>query len=113
MLNYQFRKLVLLDFRGIGRLYRQYRNMVSDQVVSLLSVPTKAGVSFAVPSIAGLSRNSLAEASPVPPVLLSIICRQWGHRLHELCVYMLTTWTSSFQSATGAAVSTPPELGSF
>ena len=42
--------------------YRQYRSMVSDQVVSLLSVPTKAGASFAVPSIAGLLRNSLAEA---------------------------------------------------
>ena len=41
----------------------QYSNMVSDQVVSHLSVPTKAGASFAVPSIAGLLRNSLAEAS--------------------------------------------------
>ena len=36
--------------------------MVSDQIVSLLSIPTKAGASFAVPSIVGLLRNSLSEA---------------------------------------------------
>jgi len=40
----------------------QYRNMVSDQIVSHLALPTKAGDSFAVPSIVGLSRNSLSEA---------------------------------------------------
>ena len=44
------------------RQNRQYRNMVSDQVVSRLSIPTKAGASFAAPSIVGLSRNSLSEA---------------------------------------------------
>ena len=43
--------------------------MVSDQVVSLLSVPTKAGASFAVPSIVGLLRNSLYEASAYVPVI--------------------------------------------
>ena len=35
--------------------------MVSDQVVSRLSTPTKASASFAVPSIVGLMRNNLSE----------------------------------------------------
>ena len=72
-------------------LYKQYRNMVSDQVVSLLSVPTKAGASFAVPSIVGLLRNSLYEASAYVPVITITIasCKYCSTVLN-----LQATWTS-------------------
>ena len=60
--------------------------MVSDQIVSLMPLPTKAGASFAVPSIVGLMRNNLFEVSASLPVLYALnndfIASDWNDDVH-------------------------------